>query len=67
MPKQIQDEFTKMRISRQRKYQLRRERDGKCRVCGSPCDGALCIRHRKLQRKATKRMVLSRKPGYNFI
>lgn len=35
----ISDEFTKLPISRQRKYQFRKIRDGLCRVCGgSPCD-----------------------------
>lgn len=32
----IQDEFTHLNISRQRKYQLRRKRDGLCTICGKP-------------------------------
>jgi phosphoribosyl-dephospho-CoA transferase len=32
--KLIQDEFTALPLSRQRKYQLRQRRDGKCMVCG---------------------------------
>jgi len=36
MPKIIQDKFTRMRISDQRRYQLRREAKGLCRLCGSP-------------------------------
>lgn len=34
--KQIQDEFTNLNVSRQRKYQLRCQRDHLCIVCGSP-------------------------------
>lgn len=36
MPKLIQDKFTSRSISRQRKYQLRREERGLCRICGAP-------------------------------
>lgn len=36
MPKLIQDEFTRLKISDQRRYQLRREKKGLCRLCGSP-------------------------------
>jgi DNA repair exonuclease SbcCD ATPase subunit len=32
----IQDEFTKLKVSRQRKSQLRRTRDGLCPICGKP-------------------------------
>jgi hypothetical protein len=31
----IIDEFTHLDISRQRRYQLRAERDKRCRICGS--------------------------------
>jgi len=34
MRKSIQDEFTHLRISRQRKYQLRMQRDQRCTECG---------------------------------
>lgn len=34
MPRLIQDEFTMLEVSPQRKYQMRRERDGRCRICG---------------------------------
>jgi hypothetical protein len=36
----IEDEFTKLPVSRQRKYQLRRKRVGRCPVCGRPSVGA---------------------------
>ena len=32
----IQDKFSGLNISRQRKYQLRKHRDNKCIVCGKP-------------------------------
>jgi hypothetical protein len=34
--KAIRDKFSKLPISRQRKYQLRRAREGKCEICGDP-------------------------------
>ncbi len=36
MGKTIQDEFTNKKLSRQRKYQLRKSRDGLCCQCGKP-------------------------------
>jgi hypothetical protein len=52
--KLIHDEFTAQTISRQRKYQLRRQRDGKCPLCGDPV-GRLstfyCDFHAATQRK----------------
>src|SRR2546421_3532165 len=56
MRKQIQDEFTKLPISRQRKYQLRMQRDKRCTECGAPAiEGSRCLQHlvkaRERQRK----------------
>ncbi len=36
MPRLIQDEFTSLRVSPQRRYQLRRAAAGLCRLCGAP-------------------------------
>ncbi len=52
----IEDEFTHLKISRQRKYQLRMERDKKCTECGAPViQGSRCLKHlvkaRERQRK----------------
>ena len=52
----IQDEFTYLPISRQRKYQLRKKRDKRCTECGAPAiRGVRCLKHlvmaRELQRK----------------
>ncbi len=51
----IQDEFTAMPISRQRKYQLRMQRDLRCTECGQPAiEASRCLKHlvmaRELQR-----------------
>jgi len=56
MRNSIQDEFTTMEISRQRKYQLRMKRDKKCTECGHPAaEGSRCLKHlvkaRERQRK----------------
>jgi hypothetical protein len=56
MRKRIQDEFTSLPISRQRKYQLRKQRDKRCTECGQPAiQGSRCLQHlvkaRERQRK----------------
>jgi hypothetical protein len=46
MKKPIQDEFTLLPISRQRKYQLRMQRDSRCTECGEPAVVASrCLKH----------------------
>jgi hypothetical protein len=57
MRKSIQDEFTHLRISRQRKYQLRMQRDQRCTECGeSAVQASRCLKHlikaRERQRKS---------------
>ena len=51
MPRLIQDEFTCLPISAQRRYQLRASRDGKCRICGQPVvpGKEYCPEHHKNQ------------------
>jgi hypothetical protein len=56
MRKPILDEFTQLPISRQRKYQLRMQRDKRCTECGAPAaQGSRCLKHlvkaRERQRK----------------
>ena len=56
MRRPIQDEFTELPISRQRKYQLRMQRDRRCTECGAPAiQGSRCLKHlvkaRERQRK----------------
>jgi hypothetical protein len=58
MNKRIADEFTHLEISRQRKYQLRMQRDKRCTECGAPAaQGSRCIEHlvKARERQRTKR------------
>lgn len=42
----ITDEFTHLKVSKERKYQLRRQRDGLCIICGKqPYDKLYCQKH----------------------
>ena len=41
----IQDEFTQLKVSRQRKWQLRKRVEGRCAVCGATAAGKLCDAH----------------------
>lgn len=46
MRERIRDEFTDLPISRQRKYQLRMQRDRRCTECGEPAPvGSRCLKH----------------------
>lgn len=46
MNKAIQDEFTDLPVSRQRKSQMRQKRDGRCTACGKPRVNAThCLYH----------------------
>ena len=58
MRPRIQDEFTALPISRQRKYQLRMQRDRRCTECGEPASiGSRCLKHlvKARERQRTKR------------
>jgi len=66
MRKRIEDEFTNMSISRQRKYQLRRQRDKQCTECGEPASvGSRCLKHliiareRQRQKRGLRRRYLN--------
>ena len=46
MKKRIEDEFTHLPLSRQRKYQLRMMQQGRCIICGEPAaTAAHCLIH----------------------
>lgn len=52
MRKRIQDEFTELPISRQRKYQLRMQRDNRCTECGAEAvQASRCLKHLVLARE----------------
>jgi hypothetical protein len=56
MREAINDEFTKLPISRQRKYQLRRQRDRRCTECGEPAQYASrCLKHLVLARERQRK------------
>ena len=58
MNRAIKDEFTFLNISRQRKYQLRMQRDSRCTECGAPAvEGSRCLKHlvRARERQRRKR------------
>lgn len=53
MPRLIQDEFSGLPISRQRRYQMRKLAAGRCRLCGAPAmvGHPVCERHLADQRR----------------
>ena len=66
MRKPIQDELTRLALSRQRKYQLRMKRDKRCVVCGKPAAGgsrSLCLKH-LIQRREHQRRTQGFKRRY---
>jgi hypothetical protein len=66
MRKRIQDEFTDLPISRQRKYQLRMKRERRCTECGQPAvQGSRCLKHlvKARERQRKKRGLKSRYYG----
>jgi len=66
MRQRIQDEFTHLPVSRQRKYQLRMQRDRRCTECGEPAaQGSRCLKHliNARERQRTKRGLKRRYYG----
>jgi len=70
----IEDEFTGLKLSKQRKYQLRMERDRRCTICGdeaAPMQGR-CVKHlisdreRQRKRQRYKKRYLEA-PSYQFV
>lgn len=44
----IHDEFASLKVSRQRKWQLRKNKIGLCRLCAKPViDGIFCLKHQQ--------------------
>jgi len=56
MRKPIRDEFTHLRVSRQRKYQLRMKRDQRCTECGERAvQGSRCLKHLVMARERQRK------------
>jgi len=56
MRKRIQDEFTNLPVSRQRKYQLRMKRARRCTECGEPAvQGSRCLKHLVMARERQRK------------
>lgn len=60
MSKPIKDKFSKLKISRQWRYQLRMQRDKRCITCGTPITrGLMCLEHMvKARERQRKRLGL---------
>ncbi len=68
MRKRIEDEFTDLPISRQRKYQLRMLRDRKCTECGQPAvQGSRCLKHLIKARERQRRKRGLKRRYYNTL
>jgi hypothetical protein len=63
MRKPIKDKFTKLKISRQWRYQLRMRRDKRCVICGEPIfRGLMCLDHMvKARERQRKKLGLKRR------
>ena len=63
MRKPIKDKFTKLKISRQWRYQLRMRRDKRCVICGKPIiRGLICLDHMvKARERQRKKLGLKRR------
>ncbi len=67
MRQRIDDEFTALPISRQRKYQLRMKRDKRCTECGRPAvKGSRCVEH-LVQARERQRKKRGLKRRYNTL
>lgn len=56
MANKIKDEFSGLKISAQRRWQLRRKRDGKCVTCGKRAvTRDYCLAHATVHRESQRR------------
>jgi hypothetical protein len=68
MRAKIHDEFTSLDISRQRKYQLRKQRDKLCTECGEPVlAGSRCLKHLINARERQRKKRGLRRRYYNTL
>jgi len=63
MSKPIKDKFSKLKISRQWRYQLRMRQAQRCIICGTPiARGLMCLEHMiKARERQRKRLGLKRR------
>lgn len=58
----IQDEFTHLKVSKQRKKQLRYAKAGLCTLCGAQAViSGYCLKHAVLQREMKRKQVGSKR------
>lgn len=63
----IKDEFSKLNVSKQRKYQLRKARDKRCHLCGQPSAGkTFCLKH-MVERRERQRKLRGNKRRNNSL
>ncbi len=68
MRARIKDEFTELNISRQRKYQLRMQRDRRCTECGQPAArGSRCLEHLIIARERQRKKRGLKRRYYNTL
>ena len=68
MRRRIEDEFTDLPVSRQRKYQLRMKRDRRCTICGEPAEqGSRCLKHLVKSRERQRKKRGLKRRYYNTL
>jgi bisphosphoglycerate-dependent phosphoglycerate mutase len=64
MPKIIRDQFSKLKVPNQRRWQLRQKAHGKCTSCTKPAvKGDYCMEH-YLKHKEVNRNAMRRRLGW---
>ena len=56
----IQDKFTKLKGSKQRRYQLRQRAKGKCDKCNRDADGVHCEFHKQKAKKRYRCLTVAK-------
>ena len=63
MSQRIEDKFSDLPTSRQRRYQLRKREEGRCVICGKWAlpDSAYCLHHLVRERERVRRLMCSKR------
>ena len=58
----IQDKFTKLKVSKQRRYQIRQRERGKCEKCNRKTEGGktMCNYHREMAKKRYRCLTVAK-------